>query len=236
MAQFPRTRPPARAIIGLIAILSAAFASVSAAQEPGFSEEIHLFDVEDEIYPPADCSILFVGSSSIRFWFRLAADFPKSHVIRRGYGGSTVADTNFYFDRIVARYRPRQIVFYAGENDVNMGKSPEDVLGDIRTFMDKKTAALGLTPVFYVSIKPSKARAADFEAQSRANSLVAEFAANRSDMVYVDVASAMMENGAPRDIFIDDGLHMNSAGYEIWREIIARALKREKISKAPYCK
>ncbi len=37
-------------------------------------------------------------------------------------GGSTIADVDENFDRIVAPYLPKAIFFYAGENDLSSGK------------------------------------------------------------------------------------------------------------------
>lgn len=218
----------------LLALAGAASASEPAA-EPPFASEIRQFDVEDEIFPPPSCATLFVGSSSIRFWFRLDDAFPDRTIIRRGFGGSTIADANYYFDRLVAKYQPKEIVFYAGENDINGGTAPEQALAGLKTFMGKKSAALGDTPVFFVSIKPSKARIGDLAAQTRANKLISAFAASRPDLAYVDIVSGMMKDGRPKDIFIGDDLHMSSAGYEIWRDAIDRALKTEKTTSAPHC-
>ena len=40
----------------------------------------------------------------------------------------------------------------------------------------------------------------------------------------------MMQGGRPRDLFVEDGLHMAPAGYAIWRERIQRALFHSKVS------
>jgi len=48
-------------------------------------------------------------------------------VINRGFGGSQIADSVFYADRIVIPYRPRLIVLRAGGNDIHAGKTPEQV-------------------------------------------------------------------------------------------------------------
>lgn len=218
------------------ALLAGSAAAQTPPPGPRFGEEIYLFGVEDEIFPPQSCATLFVGSSSIRFWFTLAADFPKRKIIRRGYGGSTIADSNTYFDRIVARYHPREIVFYAGENDIDAGMTPEAVLADFEAFMAKKTEALGATPVYFISIKPSKARFGELAAQAAANKLIADYAATRADLAYIDVAGAMLEDGVPRDIFISDGLHMNREGYAMWRRAVKTALKNERLTGAPDCK
>lgn len=230
-----RLPPPMIALLAALAGGAAAAPTMAAVEAP-FAEEIHVFNVEDEAFPPAACATLFVGSSSIRFWFTLATDFPKHKIIRRGYGGSTIADANFYFDRLVAFYRPREIVFYAGENDIDAGRSPEEVLAEFRAFLAKKTEALGDTPVYFVSIKPSKARYSELAAQTAANALIAGLAAERNDVIYVDVASPMLTAGAPKDIFISDGLHMTHEGYAIWRDRIGKALARSRDLHAPVCK
>lgn len=223
------------AVIFLFLGLGVVRAEEPAPAEP-FASEIHLFDIEDEIYPPTACRTLFVGSSSIRFWSRLAEAFPDRKTVRRGFGGATIADVTYYFDRLVLPHRPAAIVFYAGENDINAGRSPELVLAAFVQFMDRKSAALGDTPVYFVAIKPSFARADDFPAQSRANELIAAYARERADLAFIDVVAGMMEAGRPKDIYIRDGLHMNEAGYGIWRKVIGRSLKKEKTSRAPQCK
>lgn len=91
--------------------------------------------------------MLFVGSSSIAMWKTLAEDIAPLPVINRGIRGAQVEDVNRWFDRMVAPYRARAIVFYAGENDIAAGKSVDGVLADFDTFMQRKTAAMGQTPV-----------------------------------------------------------------------------------------
>src|SRR6476619_4722811 len=100
-----------------------------------FESEIAAFEKWDhQNAVPRDC-ILFVGSSTIRLW-QTADAFPDLPVINRGFGGSTVADVNYFADRIVFKYKPRTIVFYAGDNDIAGGRSPERVFGDFEKFAD----------------------------------------------------------------------------------------------------
>jgi lysophospholipase L1-like esterase len=86
--------------------------------------------------------------------------------------------------------------------------------------------------VFYISAKPSKARAAQFARQSELNARIRTFASSRTDLTFVDVVPAMMTDGRPRDIFVEDGLHMSAAGYAIWREQIGRVLREKEIARA----
>jgi lysophospholipase L1-like esterase len=194
------------------------------------------FAAADAAKPPPACSFLFVGSSSIRFWRTLQEDFPDRAVINRGFGGSTVAEVNWYFDRAVKPYRPQAIVFYAGENDLNAGKSPAQVYADFELFMRLKERALGSTPVWYISAKPSKLRLAQLPAQSDLNGRIRSLAAERDDLAYIDVVSAMLKaDGTPKDIFVEDDLHMTPEGYAIWTPIVDAALDAGQTAEAPGC-
>ncbi|HEX7631381.1 MAG TPA: hypothetical protein VF388_04550, partial [Lacunisphaera sp.] len=83
-----------------------------------WAADIDKFTAADAAHPPAHHAVVFVGSSSIRFWTTLAEDFPGVPTINRGFGGSEMADSAFYADRIVIPYQPRLVVVYAGENDI----------------------------------------------------------------------------------------------------------------------
>src|SRR5271163_4804882 len=109
-------------------VLARSFASLAAAEpEHAFEGEIRAFEAADAKNPPPQGAILFIGSSGIRLWKTLAEDFPKHQVINRGFGGSQVADSTYYADRIVIPYKPSLILLRAGTNDIQAGKTPEQV-------------------------------------------------------------------------------------------------------------
>jgi len=190
-----------------------------------FAAQIAAFVAEDRATPPAPCQVLFVGSSSIVKWRdTLVADMAPMPVVNRGFGGSQIADVNAWFDTVVAPYQPSAIVFYAGENDIDAGKSAEQVVADFDAFMARKTATLGRTPVYFISLKPSKLRFAQFARQTAVNDAVRAELRTRADLHYIDVVPAMLDSGKPKDIFGLDGLHMNAAGYAIWTRIVRAAL------------
>lgn len=191
-----------------------------------WERDMQRFAAEDATNPPPKGAVLFVGSSSIRMWATLAQDFPGIAVVNRGFGGSEIRDSTWYADRIVVPYAPRTIVFYAGENDLNSGRSPQQVLGDFRAFVERVRRDLPRARIVLVSIKPSPLRAAQLPAQREANALLREEIARTRNAVFVDVATPMLgADGQPRaELFIEDRLHMNHAGYEIWRGLIAPLL------------
>jgi lysophospholipase L1-like esterase len=196
-----------------------------------FRDEILRFAQLDRESPPPACPVLFVGSSSIRLWSSLKEDMAPLPVLNRGFGGSTIAQSNMYFDRIVAPYRPRAIVFYAGENDLDAGQGPAAAALEFARFMNLKRSRLGSTPVFYISAKPSKARYAQLDRQTQLNDAIRRLAAASKDLTFVDVVTPMLPDGQPQDLYVEDGLHMNATGYAIWRELVRDALAKKKVER-----
>jgi len=230
---------------GLAALLLSACATHAAlpdlaqsppAAAPAFVEVIAAFGEADRMSMPPACATLFVGSSSIRFWRSLKEDFPDRNVINRGFGGSTVWEVAHYFDQVVTPYRPKEIVFYAGENDINAGRTADEAYADFVHFMRLKEKALGATPVWYISAKPSKLRRDQFGKQSALNGMIEALAGQRNDLAYVDVVSVMLKtDGTPKDIYVEDDLHMTPDGYALWTPIVDAALDAGQAGRAPGC-
>lgn len=231
--------PPVRAcLLGLLASLLLAGCASQPAQvaAPRVPEQVSnaewagdmaRFAAEDAAHPPPRDAVLFVGSSSIRLWKTLAEDFPGVAVINRGFGGSEIRDSTWYADRIVVPYAPRLIVFYAGDNDLASGRSPQQLHDDFLAFVRRVRRDLPSVPIAFVSCKPSPSRAHLLGAQREANALIRAEAAKLKRVAFVDVFAPMLDaNGQPREeLFIADRLHMNAAGYAIWRDALAPYLQ-----------
>jgi lysophospholipase L1-like esterase len=205
-------------------------AGVEAPDPSRFDADIAAFEAEDRASPPAPGGVLFVGSSSIRLWTSLATDFPDLTSLNRGFGGSTMSEVLHFADRIVIPYRPRLIVLYAGDNDIEMGRSARQVFDDYRAFVALSHRELPNTRIIFIAVKPSPSRWSKVVEMREANRLIREFAARDSLQRYVDVFDPMIgSNGHPRpELFRDDSLHMTPKGYELWRGLVApivRALR-----------
>jgi lysophospholipase L1-like esterase len=190
-----------------------------------FESEIAAFEKWDRQNAFPQDGILFVGSSSIRLW-QTAEAFPNAPVINRGFGGSTIADVNLYFDRMVAKYKPRAIIFYAGDNDIAAGKSPRQVYDDFQAFVRLVDERLPQTTIYFISIKPSIARLKMWPQIGEANRLVEKLSELKKQVNYVDVATPMLAGGdtPSKDLFLDDGLHLNSKGYALWKKALSLSI------------
>lgn len=189
--------------------------------------EIRKFEDADRQAPPPKGAVLFIGSSSIRMWKDVATDFPDTKVINRGFGGSEIADSTAFVDRIVAPYQPRLVVLYAGDNDLNSGKTPQQVFAAYQAFVHRVRAKLPKVKIAFISIKPSLARLKLMEQMRATNDLIRGYATKQKNLVFIDVFTPMLNaEGQPRpELFIQDGLHMTREGYDIWRRVIAPYLR-----------
>lgn len=178
----------------------------------------------DRASPPPEGGVLFVGSSSIRLWKGLERQFgARQVVLKRGFGGSQLSDCVKYLQRLVIRYRPHQVLVYAGDNDLAAGGTPEQVLRRFAAFVDGVQRALPETQIAFISIKPSPRRAALIPKVREANELIRAYIASHSNLAYIDVFSRMLDvEGNPRaELFVADSLHLNAEGYAMWTSIIA---------------
>lgn len=195
-------------------------------KENRWEPQIRAFEAKDRKSPLAEEGIVFVGSSSIVGW-NLPKCFPGLPVLNRGFGGSQLADSVYYADRIVVPYRPKVVVLYAGDNDIAGGKSPAQVAADYRAFVEKVHKALPATRIVYVAIKPSVQRWALVEKMRQANRLIEAEARKDSRLQFVDVDKPMLgADGKPRsELFKPDGLHLNDEGYKLWSDLVRPCLK-----------
>jgi len=225
----PAAAPEAPAAAPAIGETPAAVAEQSpAAPANRWESEVQAYEKADAKSAPPAGAVLFVGSSTIRMWGTLAEDFRPLKVIGRGVGGCQAPDMVYYADRIVVRYRPQQIVFYAGDNDVAARRTAEQVLADFRAFVAKIRPALPDAPVHFLSIKPSPSRVNVWPEAMKANRLVREHCEKTPGLHYIDTATILLDakGDAKPECFLQDMLHMNRKGYELWIPIIRAALEK----------
>ena len=123
-----------------------------------YQEAIDEFLDEDTANPPPQDSILFTGSSSIRFWKTLQEDMKPLVTLNRGFGGAHIAHVNYHFEDVVKNYNPKGIVFFCGTNDIAALKGPEETINDLKKFLNQVKLNLPGVPVFIIGIKPTMAR------------------------------------------------------------------------------
>ncbi|QJE96183.1 GDSL-type esterase/lipase family protein [Luteolibacter luteus] len=214
----------------LFTLLVALSGPLFAAPDPSperFAKEIEAFDAADTKSPPEKGGIVFTGSSSIRL-LNIPKYFPDSKALNRGFGGSHISEVNHYLDRCVLRYEPSLVVFYCGGNDLWDKKTPEQVEEDFTEFRTRLFEKLPETKLIVLAVRPSPSRFSIIQTEADLNERFRKAAEADKRITYVagSCDRYLDKDGKPiRNLFVEDGLHMSEAGYEIWKEILTPLLK-----------
>ena len=151
-----------------------------------WEKEIAAFEQADRTSAPPKGALLFIGSSTIRLWKTLGQDFPHHTIINRGFGGSQIADSTHFADRVIFPYQPRMILLRAGGNDIHAGKSPELVFSDFRAFVIKVREKLPNVEIAYIALSPSIARWDEKEKGEALNRMIREYTREIPGLKYID--------------------------------------------------
>ena len=206
-----------RYAILLLSVVAGLSAAEGQAAPNRFEKDIRAFEAADRQSPPPAGAILFVGDSQFTRWKSIHEDLRGYTVINRGFGGSKMSDLLHYTDRIVIPYRPRLIVVNEGGNDIHAGRTPEEVLADMRAFVERVQVALPGTPIALSGLQPSPARWEEAAVRRRFNGMLREYVATQPKVIFVDLFDAYLgPDGKPREeLFIADRLHHSAAGYAV---------------------
>lgn len=179
--------------------------------------------------PPAKGGVVFAGSSSVRLW-DVAKSFPDQPAANVGFGGSQIPDCTFFVPRLVLTYEPKTVVFYAGDNDIAAGRTPEQVRDDFTAFVAAIHDKLPKCRILFLAVKPSPSRAKVLDVQTKANELVKAACAKDDRLQFVDVATPLLgPDGKPDpDLYQKDLLHLNAKGYEKWAAVLGPVLADKK--------
>lgn len=192
-----------------------------------WEKEIAAFEKQDAANPPPKGAVLFTGSSSIRLWKSLPADFPGVTIINRGFGGSEIEDVTRFAPRIIFPYAPKTIYLRSGGNDLWRGKSVERVFADFKEFVATVHAKLPETDIVFISHSPSKARWKQATDTKALNQLVADYIKDKPRLRYIETYDLVLgPDGRPRpELFIEDQLHFNEEGYKLLAERVRPDIK-----------
>ena len=218
----------------LLAAMLMVFAPSSFCQETNhdfgkWEKEIAAFELRDQTNPPPRHALLFIGSSTIRFWKTLAQDFPGHQVINRGFGGSEIADATHFAGRIVFPCAPKAVFLRAGGNDLHNGKSVEQVFADFKEFVTLIQKKLPAAEIIFIGLSPSLARWDQHEKEQAVNRLIESYVKQTPHLKYVeDYDMVLGADGKPRaELYVADKLHFNAEGYKLLVERVRPFLPKE---------
>jgi lysophospholipase L1-like esterase len=196
-----------------------------------WEKEVAAYEAADRAAPPAKGGVLFAGSSTIRLWTTLAADYPDHAVLNRGVGGCEIADCTHFADRLIFPHAPKQIFLRAGGNDIHAGRSPTEVAADFAAFVTTVHAKLPTTEIVYVAVNPAPARWGETDKYRELNALILKAAAKTPRVSCVDAFDVSLTPAglARPELFVADELHFNADGYKLLAERVRPHLMAGKV-------
>lgn len=227
-ASQPATAPTSAPVAAPASKPTSVPASRPAARRADLIDEIEKFEAADAAAMPAPGGIVFYGSSTIRLW-KTADAFAELPTINRGFGGSNMAQALMYDRRVVFKYKPKVVVLYEGDNDMQGGRSPGLVADEYKVFARRLRETAPDAKLVILSVKPSPSRWRLQPKMTELNATLKAFAdENAAWVTYVDLVPPMLgANGEPRpELYLADRLHMSEAGYAIWNDALRPVLTK----------
>jgi len=187
------------------------------------NEVVSLQKKYDTVWDSSKETIVFTGSSSIRFWSDLHEIFPDYQIVNTGFGGSQASDLLVYLQPLVLHFNPKKVFIYEGDNDVNDRKKISAIVRDTKKIVDAIKANNSATQIVIISAKPCVVRWHLRKKYVRLNRKFEKLCAKEINLEYLNIWDMMLVNGIVNDeLFIEDGLHMNASGYQIWNTLVAK--------------
>jgi len=215
-------------LITLIFLLLVTF--ISNAQDPNrFKDQVDELDNKQYNFSHDKKLVVFTGSSSIRMWKDVQSYFPDYNVINNGFGGSQFSDLLYFYDKMIIKPAPDILFIYEGDNDLADNKKPNKILKEAKELVGKIETDLPHTRIIFISPKPSISRIKLKNSYITFNKKLKKFCEKDGKIEFADVWYPMLDNKGNvfKDVFIEDGLHMNKKGYDIWGKVIGGILKTE---------
>lgn len=198
------------------------------AQNLPYWDDVQYFKKQDSIATPSGYKTLFIGSSSFTKWTSIGNDLPEYAPLNRAFGGSTILDVLRYRNDIIDKYKPEKIVVYCGENDI---ASSDTITGKIvlerfKLLHQHIAEKFPKIKIYYISMKPSPSRWDMKERMLDGNREIKKYCRKQKNLYFINIWDQMVLDSKPNPmLFIEDNLHMNSKGYEIWIKQIRKRIK-----------
>ena len=206
--------------------------------------------VEYEKVPIETGKILFYGDSGFTRWKSAFGHRPmeedllgkdgKPAVINHGFGTSTAEEQLYYYDRMIKPWKPKALVLMTYCNDWDCGYSPEEVLYLQARLMEYARKDMPGIRFYLCDARPltiwldSRVWTAWESYYTQYNRLLAQYCAAHDDCALVRHGDSPLLFNSPEDvgdykkirtdIFVEDQVHYNQTGYDLYGEFFRQAL------------
>ena len=189
-----------------------------------FEGAVQNFEQLDKQKPISPGGTVFIGSSTFTKWTGLEKQFSEFRAINRGFGGSTIPEVDHYLDRVLFKYKPANVVLYAGTNDIADGRSGRQVFDEFVQFVRDVKEHLPNVEIYVISMSVAPSRISYEKEFDTGNGLIRHYVMTNAHLHYIDVTPVMhrTDGKLKENLFGIDRLHMNSRGYALWVPVIQK--------------
>jgi lysophospholipase L1-like esterase len=173
-------------------------------------------------------STVFTGSSTIRMWKDLESTFPNEIILNTGFGGSKASDLQTHLFPLVIRLEPSRVFIYEGDNDLWAGVPVAEIMENLDAIVTRLQLTDPAMEIFLIGAKPSPSRWEKVVNYQIFNQQLKEYCLAKEKLTFVDTWKALTDPaGNPRpELYLEDQLHLNDKGYEIWASLFEPFLKK----------
>ncbi len=168
--------------------------------------------------------LVFVGDSITEGWHTQQQDFADLGVkiVNRGIGGDTTPNLLYRLQEDVLSLHPRGLVILIGTNDLGQHTAPADIAANLQELHARIRAEYPQIPIAWCLVMP-RGDGPQYPAEIRElNGLVKNLAQSDPRITICDTFTPLATpegTDNPAD-FNPDNLHLNPAGYAVWRQAI----------------
>lgn len=166
---------------------------------------------------PNDSSDIIFAGTSITAFCPIAEYFPRGK--NRGIGGNTSKQLLARADEIY-RSKPEKVFIEIGINDITKNLSIDSLAFNVSSIIALLHEKSPATKIYITSINVNRAEFVEKAMSANSRLKVVCNENTNKNCEYIDVTTAMSENGRLFDNLTYDGVHLNAEGYKIWTSIL----------------
>ena len=200
--------------------------------QESMEEQILAYEKE----PALKGQIVFYGPSYFTRWSERFDMIPMAEALRgnsgapcavnRGFGSSCAEHQLYYYQRAVRPLQPKVLVYTFLANGPSFGYSDEESWELAQRVIAYAKADFPDVHIYLVGAHPSRDITPEQIGQKKAfDAVIREFAEKTPNCTFVDAMNH--EPFYRKDIFVEDGVHFNQTGYDVYADFYREALKDE---------
>ena len=173
--------------------------------------------------------VLIMGSSTMDYWADWQTDIGNRLGYNVGIGGTIVEDWLYAYDKLVKPFNPSTILIYLGGNNINnMGHTGQYAESLMENLLNKMHADFPDAEIYYIysMAVPSCYKGGKFNYEyGQFIEEMKKLVADTNWLNGIDTFTSLTKDGeARKDLYRDDGIHLNEKGYYIFAQIINDAV------------